>query len=57
MKQVYGISQIERQAGIKFNKIGIPQPADVIKATARDTIKNLKNVNKDCLPMFEDTAD
>jgi len=51
------ISQIEFKAGIKFTKIGIPQPEDVIKASARDIIKQLTDVNDECLPMFEDPAD
>jgi len=36
---------IEQKAGIKFQKIGVPQPEDVIKASSRDTIKNLDQVN------------
>jgi ATP-dependent RNA helicase DDX21 len=33
------IQMIEQKAGIKFTKIGIPQPEDVIKASSRDIIK------------------
>ena len=40
------INQIEFKAGIKFQKIGIPQPEDVIKASSRDVIKNLAAVNQ-----------
>jgi hypothetical protein len=35
---------IEQKAGIKFLKIGVPQPEDVIKASSRDVIKNLDQV-------------
>lgn len=48
---------IERKAGFKFIPIGIPQPQDVIRATSRDTIKQLKTVKEDLLPLFSDAAD
>lgn len=51
------IQNIERKAGIKFQTIGIPQPHDVIRATSRDTIKQLKTVNDDLLPLFTDAAE
>lgn len=44
------------RAGIKFTQIGIPQPSDVIRATSRDSIKNLSTVNDDVLDLFEDAA-
>ena len=47
---------IERQAGIEFQKIGVPQPDQVIKATTRDTIKELNDVNEAVLPLFEEAA-
>lgn len=51
------IEIIERKAGIKFTQIGIPQPEDVIRATSRDSIKQLQQVNDDVLPLFNDAAD
>lgn len=51
------IQMIEQKAGIKFQKIGIPQPEDVIKASSRDMIKNLDQVNNDVLPIFSETAE
>jgi ATP-dependent RNA helicase DDX21 len=56
-KQKMFIQNIERKAGIKFIPIGIPQPKDVIRATSRDTIKQLKTVNDDLLDLFTDAAD
>jgi len=50
------ISSIEARAGIVFKKIGIPQPEDVIKASSRDVVKNLVQVNTEVLPLFEETA-
>jgi ATP-dependent RNA helicase DDX21 len=44
------------KAGIVFQKIGIPQPSDVIKASSRDVIKNLDQVNQEVTPLFEETA-
>ena len=41
------IQMIEQKAGIVFEKIGVPQPDDIIKATVRDTIKKLSEVNDD----------
>lgn len=35
------IQMIEQKAGIKFQKIGIPQPEDVIKASSRDILRSL----------------
>ena len=56
-KHVQQISNIERQAGIVFQKIGIPQPEDVMKASAKGIVKNLESVNSEVLPFFEETAD
>jgi len=46
MKHKPMIEVIEKRAGIKFKKIGIPQPEDVIKASSRDIIKNMKKDGK-----------
>lgn len=50
------IEDIERQAGVKLKRVGVPQPEDVIKASAKDILHNLKNVNNDVLPMFKEAA-
>ena len=51
------VTNIEQRAGIVFQKIGVPQPEDVIKASSRDTIKNLDQVNPEILYLFEEAAD
>ena len=51
------IEQIENQAGIKLQRIGVPQPDEVIQASAMDIIKNLDQVHDDVLPLFAETAD
>ena len=38
-QQEYMIPEVERVAGIRFHRIGAPQPGDVIGAGARDAIK------------------
>ena len=41
-------------AGIKFKRIGIPHPEDVIKASTRKVLQKLEDVNEEVLPLFED---
>lgn len=56
-KKTYELVQkIEDKAGIKLKRIGVPQPEDVIRASSKDILKNLKNVNDDVLHLFKDTA-
>ena len=50
------VEDIERQAGIKLQRVGIPQPEDVIRASATGILTNLEEVHKDVLPMFEEAA-
>ena len=57
MKQKMMIQDIERRAGINFTQIGIPQPNDVIRATSRNSIKQLMEVNEDVLHLFHEAAD
>lgn len=48
---------IENQAGIRFQKIGVPQPEQVIKASSRDTFKALEEVNEKVVSLFSEAAD
>lgn len=48
---------IAHRAGVEFHQIGIPQPEDVIRATSRDSIKALKDVNESVLPLFDGAAE
>ena len=50
------IEDIEREAGIKLQRIGVPQPEDVIRASANGILKNLEEVNKDVIPLFQDAS-
>ena len=57
MKQKPLISMIEHKAGIQLTKIGVPQPEDVIRATYKETIQNLAEVNENVIKNFEEAAD
>ena len=57
MKHKQTLNMIAHRAGVQFQQIGIPQPEDVIRATSRDSIKALKDVNETVLPLFDAAAD
>lgn len=50
------IERIERIAKMKFKRTGVPQPGDIIKASARDIVISLKSVRDIVLPFFTDIA-
>ena len=56
LKQKMLITMIEQRAGIQFQKIGVPQPDDVIRASFRDTLKQLEEVEDKVIPIFEEAA-
>jgi ATP-dependent RNA helicase DDX21 len=51
------LQHIENKAGITMQKIGVPQPEQVIKASSMGTVELLKEVNVKVLPLFSDAAD
>lgn len=51
------IQHIEQKAGIVMQKIGVPQPEQVIKASSMGTVEMLKEVNAKVIPLFTDAAD
>ena len=51
------LQHIESKAGILMQKIGVPQPEQVIKASSMGTIELLKEVNEKVLPLFSEAAD
>ncbi len=57
LKQKIFVSQIEAKAGIIFEKIGAPLPDDIIRASFRDTLKQLQEVEDKVLPIFDDAVD
>ena len=50
------IQHIEQKAGITMQKIGVPQPEQVIKATSIGVLESLKEVNQKVIPLFDDAA-
>lgn len=55
-KTKYLIEDIELQAGIKLQRIGVPQPEDVIRASATGILKSLEEVNEKVIPLFHDSS-
>lgn len=51
------IDKIEFKAGIKIKKVGIPQPEDIIRASARDISHSFDNVSEKVLACFEESVD
>ena len=52
LKQKMLVGMIEQRAGIIFQKVGVPQPDDVIRASYRDTLKQLEEVDEKVVPIF-----
>ena len=50
------INLIENKAGIKFKRIGAPQPEDIIKASGKGVIEGFDQVNEEVLPHFYEAA-
>ncbi|XP_006820781.1 nucleolar RNA helicase 2-like isoform X2 [Saccoglossus kowalevskii] len=48
---------IERRAGIKFRRVGAPQPEDIIKTSADDALKSLDAVPESAIKLFHEAAE
>jgi ATP-dependent RNA helicase DDX21 len=55
-KDEFKISEIERKTETKIARIGAPQPADILKASLRSTVKRLNTVHDDVIPYFMEAA-
>eukprot|EP00744_Colponema_vietnamica_P014753 GILI01020653.1.p1 GENE.GILI01020653.1~~GILI01020653.1.p1 ORF type:complete len:411 (+),score=142.36 GILI01020653.1:67-1233(+) len=51
------VTQLELRTGIKFTRIGAPQPVDIVRASARDAQRSLDVVSDKVLPMFKEVAE
>ncbi|CAB3990342.1 nucleolar RNA helicase 2-like isoform X1 [Paramuricea clavata] len=51
------LQMVERKAGIKFKRIGAPQPEDIIKSSAEDAKRFLAQVPADALTYFREAAE
>jgi ATP-dependent RNA helicase DDX21 len=56
-KHIQSLNMIEQKAGIKFIKVGAPQPEDIIKASSKFIVEGLKKVSDEALPLFQETAE
>jgi ATP-dependent RNA helicase DDX21 len=50
------LEKIEHKAKLKFQKIGAPQPADIIKASGRDIAASIKMVPHEVVAMFKEIS-
>ena len=50
------IGKIEYRIGVSLKKVGVPQPEDIIKASARDISQSFDNVSPDVLDFFTESA-
>lgn len=50
------LDDIENQAGIKMQRIGVPQAEDVIRASAKGILQQLEEVNDAVVPLFQDAS-
>jgi len=51
------LAHIEQKAGITMQKIGVPQPEQVIKASSLGIVEQLKEVNEKVIPLFGEAAE
>ena len=50
------VDRIENLAGIKLERVPVPSEEDMNKAKQKGILKNLKLVDTNVLPMFEESA-
>lgn len=55
-QQEYLVDIISRKTGVIFNRIGAPQPSDMIAAYAADTVETLKTAHVEAMSYFVETA-
>jgi ATP-dependent RNA helicase DDX21 len=55
--QEYLLKLVERKAGIEFNRIGPPQPADIIAASAQDAAKSIQAIPSTVISQFHSAAE
>ncbi|XP_073020037.1 DEAD-box ATP-dependent RNA helicase 7-like [Primulina eburnea] len=50
-------SRIEREAGVKFEHISAPQPADIAKAAGADAAEKITEISDSVIPIFKAAAE
>eukprot|EP00252_Welwitschia_mirabilis_P019382 TRINITY_DN4463_c0_g1_i4.p1 TRINITY_DN4463_c0_g1~~TRINITY_DN4463_c0_g1_i4.p1 ORF type:complete len:711 (-),score=174.01 TRINITY_DN4463_c0_g1_i4:212-2344(-) len=56
-KKQYMLSQIEKEAGFKFEHLSAPQPGDIAEATGNSAVESVLKVSDSVLPIFRKTAE
>uniref|UniRef100_A0AC11DHE3 DExD-box helicase 21 n=1 Tax=Ovis aries TaxID=9940 RepID=A0AC11DHE3_SHEEP len=56
-KEEYQLVQVEQKAGIKFKRIGVPSPTEIIKASSKDAIRLLDSVPPTAIGHFKQSAE
>uniref|UniRef100_A0AAA9TXV7 RNA helicase n=1 Tax=Bos taurus TaxID=9913 RepID=A0AAA9TXV7_BOVIN len=56
-KEEYQLAQVEQKAGIKFKRIGVPSPTEIIKASSKDAIRLLDSVPPTAIGHFKQSAE
>lgn len=56
-KEEYQLAQVEQRAGIKFKRIGVPSPTEIIKASSKDAIRLLDSVPPTAIGHFKQSAE
>ncbi|KAM5237308.1 nucleolar RNA helicase 2 isoform 2-T2 [Ctenodactylus gundi] len=56
-KEEYQLAQVEQKAGIKFKRIGVPSPTEIIKASSKDAIRLLDSVPPTAISHFKQSAE
>ena len=58
MKNDHGtLAQLERSAGIHFERIGNPQPVDIVHAATEQALVAMREVHREVFPMFQEAAE
>ncbi|XP_071709520.1 DEAD-box ATP-dependent RNA helicase 7-like [Rutidosis leptorrhynchoides] len=52
-----GISKLEREAGVKFEHLSAPQPADIAEAAGADAAEAINQVSDSVIPVFKSAAE
>nr|AOV92929.1 DEAD-box helicase 21 [Sus scrofa] len=56
-KEEYQLTLVEQKAGIKFKRIGVPSPTEIIKASSKDAIRLLDSVPPTAIGHFKQSAE
>eukprot|EP00898_Chlorokybus_atmophyticus_P002543 jgi/Chlat1/328/Chrsp1S00218 len=55
-KKEYMIGMIEHKAGVVFERVGAPQPADIARVAATEAVSSIESVPEEVIPLFHEAA-